>query len=93
MQSSNRGLLAQVSAAHLVSHFYMLVIPALLPVLPKMMQVNFMQLGFALAVFGVVSALVQAPIGFLVDKWGAKSLLKGSFVFRWVKLFTTGVDA
>ncbi len=78
MQSSNRGLLAQVSAAHLVSHFYMLVIPALLPVLPKMMQVNFMQLGFALAVFGVVSALVQAPIGFLVDKWGAKSLLKGA---------------
>ncbi|NLW05994.1 MAG: MFS transporter [Pseudomonadaceae bacterium] len=56
----------------------MLVIPALLPVLPKMMQVNFMQLGFALAVFGVVSALVQAPIGFLVDKWGAKSLLKGA---------------
>lgn len=78
MQSSNRGLLAQVSAAHLVSHFYMLVIPALLPVLPKMMQVNFIQLGFALAVFGVVSALVQAPIGFLVDKWGAKSLLKGA---------------
>lgn len=78
MQSSNRGLLAQVSAAHLVSHFYMLVIPALLPVLPEMMQVNFMQLGFALAVFGVVSALVQAPIGFLVDKWGAKSLLKGA---------------
>lgn len=78
MQSSNQGLLAQVSAAHLVSHFYMLVIPALLPVLPEMMQVNFMQLGFALAVFGVVSALVQAPIGFLVDKWGAKSLLKGA---------------
>ncbi len=71
------GLLPQVSAAHLVSHFHIMAIPALLPLLPGKMNVGFVELGFALGVFNVVSALVQAPLGFAVDRFGARKVLMG----------------
>jgi len=69
------GLLPQVSAAHLVSHFHIMVIPALLPLLPARLGVGFVELGFALSVFNVVSTLVQAPLGFAVDRYGARRML------------------
>lgn len=69
------GLLPQVSAAHLVSHFHIMVIPALLPLLPGTFGVGFVELGIALSVFNIVSALVQAPLGFAVDRFGARRVL------------------
>ena len=68
-------LLAQVSIAHLVSHLHIMALPALLPLLPRQMGVGFVQLGLALSVFNVVSALVQAPMGYLVDRFGARRIL------------------
>lgn len=60
--TSQRGLLAQISAAHLVSHFHIMTIPALLPLLPAAMGVSFVDLGIALGVFNIVTAVVQAPL-------------------------------
>lgn len=68
-------VLSQVAAAHFVSHVHIMAVPALLPLLPAMMGVNFIELGIAIAVFNVVSAVVQAPLGFMVDKWGARRML------------------
>ena len=68
-------LLVQVALAHLISHLHIMTIPALLPLLPSFMDVSFLQLGFALGVFNVVSAVVQAPLGFLVDRVGAQKML------------------
>lgn len=70
-----RKLLIQVSLAHLVSHLHIMTIPALLPLLPQVMNVSFMQLGLALGVFNIVSAVVQAPLGFMVDRVGAQKML------------------
>jgi MFS family permease len=75
MTSSSNGLLAQVSTAHLVSHLHIMAVPAMLPLLPAAMQVSFVELGIAIGVFNVVSALVQAPLGFLVDRVGARRML------------------
>lgn len=74
--TSQRGLLAQISAAHLVSHFHIMTIPALLPLLPAAMGVSFVDLGIALGVFNIVTAVVQAPLGYAVDRFGAMRLLK-----------------
>ncbi|PWC12381.1 MFS transporter [Brenneria roseae subsp. americana] len=68
-------LLAQISSAHLVSHFHMMVLPALIPLLSEQRDISFVQLGFALSVFNIVSACVQTPIGFVVDRIGARRTL------------------
>ncbi|PWC19525.1 MFS transporter [Brenneria corticis] len=68
-------LLAQISSAHLVSHFHMMVLPALIPLLSAQRDISFVELGFALSVFNIVSACVQTPIGFVVDRIGARRTL------------------
>ena len=68
-------LLTQVSGAHLVSHLHMMALPAVLPLLPAQMGVSFVELGLALSIFNIVSALVQAPLGFAVDRFGARRVL------------------
>lgn len=70
-----KKLLTQVSMAHLVSHLHMMTVPAMLPLLPKAMNVSFMQLGLAIGLFNIISALVQAPLGFMVDRIGAHRML------------------
>ncbi len=67
--------LSLVGAVHLVSHFYWLVFIPLLPMLKDLLQVSYVQLGFALTLMNVVSALTQAPTGFLVDRFGPRLLL------------------
>src|SRR5947199_564981 len=72
---SSLRTLAAISAAHWVSHFHLLVLPMLFPYLKQQLGVGFIELGFALTVFAVVSGLTQAPIGFLVDRIGARKIL------------------
>ena len=42
----------------------MLVLPMLFPFLKQQLGVGYIELGFALTVFAVVSGLTQAPIGY-----------------------------
>jgi MFS family permease len=67
--------LAAISVAHWVSHFHMFVLPMLFPFLKEQLGVGYIELGFALTVFGLVSGLTQAPIGYLADHIGARKLL------------------
>ncbi len=73
-------LLAHVSAAHLVSHFHIMTLPALLPLLPGYLGLSFIQVGSALTVFNLVSLVVQTPMGFLTDRLGARRMLIGGLL-------------
>ena len=67
--------LAAISTAHWVSHFHMFALPMLFPFLKAQLGVGYIELGFALTVFAVISGLTQAPIGYLADHIGARKIL------------------
>jgi MFS family permease len=67
--------LAAISTAHWVSHFHMMVLPMLFPFLKQQLGVGYIELGFALTVFAIVSGLTQAPMGYLADHIGARKIL------------------
>ncbi len=68
-------LIGLVSAAHFVSHFYILILAPLLPFVREAYGVSYTEIGFALTAFNIVSAVLQTPAGFLVDRLGARTLL------------------
>jgi MFS family permease len=67
--------LAAISTAHWVSHFHFMALPMLFPFLKQQLGVGYIELGFALTVFAVVSGLTQAPMGYLADHIGARKIL------------------
>ncbi len=72
--TSLRALIA-ISTAHWVSHLHLFVLPMLFPFLKEQLGVGYIELGFALTVFAVVSGLTQAPMGYLGDRIGARKIL------------------
>ena len=64
-----------VSAAHFVSHYYILILAPLLPFVRADYGVSYTEIGLALAAFNIVSTALQTPVGFLVDRLGARVLL------------------
>ena len=68
-------LIGGVSAAHFVSHFYLLVLPPLFAFVRADYGVSYTQLGLAFTVLNTVSALLQTPAGFLIDRINARLAL------------------
>lgn len=69
-----------VSAAHFVSHYYILILAPLLPFVRADYGVSYTEIGMALAAFNIVSTVLQTPVGFLVDWLGARALLIAGLV-------------
>ena len=69
-----------VSAAHFVSHYYILVLAPLLPFVRAEYGVSYTEIGFAFAAFNIVSAALQTPAGFLADWLGPRALLIGGLL-------------
>jgi MFS family permease len=83
--------LTAISIAHWVSHFHLFVLPMLFPYLKAQLGVGYIELGFALTVFGVVSGLTQAPIGYLADHIGARKVLLAGLTVGGLALILLGM--
>ena len=68
---------ALIGTGHFLSHFYMLILPPLFLVWQPAFGVSFAELGMTMMLMSGVTALLQTPVGFLVDKHGARRFLIG----------------
>ena len=83
--------IALVSTGHFFSHFYMLLLPPLFPILHDEFGVSFTQLGFAVTVYSLTTALTQMPVGYLVDRYGARWILLGGLVAESLAIILIGL--
>jgi FSR family fosmidomycin resistance protein-like MFS transporter len=64
-----------VSIGHFFSHYYALLLPPLFPFLKAEFGVTYLQLGLAMTAYGLLGGVAQAPVGFLVDRIGPRTVL------------------
>ena len=69
------GVIGLVGLAHGVSHFSQLLLPPLFPWLKEALSASYVELGFLMTIFFVVSCSVQTLSGFLVDRFGPRPIL------------------
>jgi MFS transporter, FSR family, fosmidomycin resistance protein len=74
-------VVAPVCAAHFLSHYYMIILAPLFAFVRADYGVSYTDLALALTAFNLVSAVLQTPTGFLVDRIGARSVLIAGVAF------------
>jgi FSR family fosmidomycin resistance protein-like MFS transporter len=65
-------LLALIGTGHFFSHFYLIVLPPLFPLLEAELGVGYAALGLLLSLPNLACMVFQTPVGFLVDRFGAR---------------------
>ena len=75
--SKDWRIISLIGTGHFLSHFYMLCLAPLFPLWREEFGVSYTALGLSIAAMGVVTAVLQTPVGFLVDRHGARRFLVG----------------
>jgi predicted MFS family arabinose efflux permease len=70
-------VIALIAAAHFLSHFYILCIPPLFPMMRAELGLSYAALGAVMTALSAVTAFGQTPIGVWVDRTGAAPWLIG----------------
>ena len=66
-----------IGTGHFLSHFYVLCLPPLFLAWQRQFDVSFAELGLTVALMSGTTAMLQTPVGFLVDRYGARPFLIG----------------
>jgi MFS transporter, FSR family, fosmidomycin resistance protein len=82
---------ALLGAGHFLSHFYQLCLPPLFIAWQKAFAVSFAELGLAMAVMAAAAALMQTPMGFLVDRYGSRRFLIGGTLLMTLSIAAMGL--
>src|SRR5438132_7398683 len=79
-----------LGAGHFLSHFYQLCLPPLFIAWQQAFDVSFAELGLAIAVMSGTAGLLQTPVGFLVDRYGARPFLIGGTLVMTLSIAAMG---
>lgn len=81
-----------VSTGHFLSHYYLFVLPPLFPIMKEALGVGYTELGLLITAFSVCSGVTQIPVGFLVDRIGARVILIGGIVLEAAAFLVLGLS-
>lgn len=89
--SGERRTIGLISTAHGFSHFYMLVLPPIFPLLHADLGLSYLALGTLLAVYATLTGVMQVPMGLLVDRVGGRSVLALGLALNATAILLIGV--
>ena len=78
MRKKEATSIGLVSVSNGLSHFYLLLLAPLFPLLKADLGVSFAAPGMLLLVPNAASGVFQVPAGLLVDRFGARPVLLGA---------------
>jgi MFS family permease len=82
-----------ISFGHGMSHFYQLLLAPLFPFIKDELAVSYAALGFLVALFYTLSGLLQPLAGFVVDRYGARSVLLTGVAFFIAGVLVQGLSS
>jgi MFS transporter, FSR family, fosmidomycin resistance protein len=80
-----------IGNGHFLSHFYVLCLPPMFLVWQDAFHVSFAELGLAIALMSGTTAILQTPVGFLVDRHGARRFLVGGALLMSLSIAAMGL--
>jgi len=80
-----------IGNGHFLSHFYVLCLPPMFVVWQNAFNVSFAELGLTIALMSGTTALLQTPVGFLVDRHGARRFRGGGALLMSLSIAAMGL--
>jgi MFS transporter, FSR family, fosmidomycin resistance protein len=80
-----------IGNGHFLSHFYVLCLPPMFLAWQNSFHVSFAELGMTIMLMSGTTALLQTPVGFLVDRHGARPFLIGGALLMSLSLACMGL--
>src|SRR5947209_7036435 len=81
---------ALIGTGHFLSHFYGLCLPLMFLAWQRTFEVSFAELGLSVALMSGTTGLLQTPVGFLVDRYGARPFLVGGTLLMTLSVAAMG---
>src|SRR3984885_6169231 len=79
-----------ISNGHFLSHFYVLCLPPVFLAWQSAFNVSSAELGLTVALMSGTTAILQTPVGFLVDRHGARPYLVGGALLMSLSIAAMG---
>ena len=79
-----------IGTGHFLSHFYLLIIPPMFVAWQREFDVSYAELGMTMMLMSGITAVLQTPVGFLVDRHGARRFLIGGTLLMSLSICAMG---